>query len=96
MNHLVLSAQIDSIAHLRYSPSGVPVLDFVLTHESTTVEADNTRKVQLTMKSIAMGTLAERVSRFELGSSWFFNGFLGSSKNTKSIVFHIQEIHTVL
>ena len=48
------------------------------------------------MKSIAIGTLAERVQGFELGSIWLFDGFLGSSKNKKSVVFHIQEIRTVL
>jgi primosomal replication protein N len=95
VNHLSLTAQIDFIDNLRYSPSGVPVVDFVLAHESTAVEADKPRKIQLKMKSMAIGTLAERVSGFKLGSSWLFNGFLSSSKNMKSIVFHIQEISTV-
>jgi len=81
---------------LRYSPVGVPVLDFMLLHESTVVEANEPRKIQLEMKSIAIGSLAERVQGFELGSIWSFDGFLGSSKNKKSVVFHIQEINTVL
>lgn len=96
MNRLELVARIDSISMLRYSPVGVPVLDFMLLHESTVVEANEPRKIQLEMKSIAIGSLAERVQGFELGSIWSFDGFLGSSKNKKSVVFHVQEINTVL
>jgi len=81
---------------LRYSPVGVPVLDFMLLHESTVVEANEPRKIQLEMKSIAIGSLAERVQAFDLGSVWLFDGFLGSAKNKKSVIFHIQEIRTVL
>ena len=95
MNRLELNAQIESISVLRYSPGGLPVLDFLLLHESMVFEAGQSRKIQLTMKSIAMGTLAERISRFDLGSTWLFHGFLGSSKNFKSVVYHIQEVHTV-
>jgi len=96
VNRLELVARIDSISILRYSPVGVPVLDFMLLHESTVVEANEPRKIQLEMKSIAIGSLAERVQGFELGSIWSFDGFLGSSKNKKSVVFHVQEINTVL
>lgn len=96
MNRFELIAQIDSLSALRYSPSGIPVLDFVLKHESSVVEADKPRQVQLKMNSIAMGTLADRLSRFELGSNWLFHGFLSSTKNMKSVFFHIQEIQSVL
>jgi len=96
VNRLELVARIDSISILRYSPVGVPVLDFMLLHESKVVEANEPRKIQLEMKSIAIGTLAERVQAFDLGSVWLFDGFLGSSKNKKSVIFHIQEIRTVL
>jgi primosomal replication protein N len=94
VNRLELNAQVQAISVLRYSPSGLPVLDFLLLHESTVIEAGQSRKIQLTMKSIALGVLAERISRFELGSTWLFHGFLGSSKNLKSVIYHIQEIHT--
>ncbi len=96
MNRLDLVAQIDSMSFLRYSPAGLPVLDFMLFHESTVTEADQSRKVQLKLKSIAMGILAEQVSNFQLGSNWSFKGFLSSSQNAKSLVYHIQEIQTVL
>jgi primosomal replication protein N len=95
VNCLELIAKIDSISHLRYSPAGIPVVDFMLIHESAAVEADKSRKIQLKLKSIAIGILAEKVCNFQLGSTWFFNGFLSSSQNMKSITYHVQEIHTV-
>ncbi len=94
MNHLELSAKIDTLSAMRYSPSGLPILDLTLFHESTLLEAGQSRQIQITTKSIAMGILAERVSRFELGSTWLFHGFLASSKNLKSVIFHIQEVFT--
>jgi len=54
VNRLELNAQIESISVLRYSPGGLPVLDFLLLHESTVLEAGQSRKIQLTMKSIAI------------------------------------------
>jgi primosomal replication protein N len=95
VNRLELVAKIDSISNLRYSPAGIPVLDFMLIHESTVVEADKSRIIQLKLKSIAIGILAEKVCNFQPGSTWFFNGFLSSSQNLKSITYHVQEIHTV-
>lgn len=95
MNRFELVAKIDSISNLRYSPAGIPILDFMLKHESSVVEADKSRVIQLKLKSITIGVLAEKICNFQIGSTWFFNGFLSSSQNMKSITYHVQEIHTV-
>jgi primosomal replication protein N len=95
VNCLVLSANIVEISTLRYSPSGLPVVDLKLEHDSNHVEAGITRKVNLMIRSIAMGDMAEVLIQQPIGSSWSFTGFLAVSKNSKSIVFHIQSFQTV-
>lgn len=91
-NHVVLTACIAEIQALRYTPAGLPALDVRLDHESQQQEAGAARKVVATVKAVAFGALAERLARQAPGSSWKFQGFLATPRNSKSVVFHIQEI----
>jgi primosomal replication protein N len=43
------------------------------------------------VKAVAFGTLAERLAKQAIGSVWKFNGFLANARQSKSLVFHIQE-----
>lgn len=78
---------------MRYTPAGMPALDLRLDHESQQQEAGVTRKVQVSVKAIAFGPVAERLARQALGSLWTFRGFLAAARGGKGVVFHIQEIH---
>jgi len=90
-NLLVLSACIAELEALRYTPVGMPALNFRLEHESETQEAGQTRQIKVAVKAVAFGTLAERLVKQPIGSVWRFSGFLGNARHGKSIVFHIQE-----
>ena len=90
-NLLVLSACIAELEALRYTPAGMPALNFRLEHESETQEAGQTRQIKVAVKAVAFGTLAERLVKQPIGSGWKFSGFLGNARHGKSIVFHIQE-----
>jgi len=90
-NLLVLSACIAELEALRYTPAGMPALNFRLEHESETQEAGQTRQIKVAVKAVAFGTLAERLVKQPIGSVWRFSGFLGNARHGKSIVFHIQE-----
>ncbi|MBP8190466.1 MAG: primosomal replication protein N, partial [Aquabacterium sp.] len=63
MNRVLLTAQILERKALRYTPAGLPALDLVLKHESEVVEAQWTRKVQLEVKAVAIGPIAQALSR---------------------------------
>lgn len=95
MNLVQLQARVVEISSLRYSPAGLPLIDFLIEHESTLEEAGNFRQIHLRLKSLAMGAEAEKMSRLELQSQWKFTGFLASSKNSKAVVFHIQRFQSV-
>ena len=90
MNQLVLSARIAQAGALRYTPAGVPALDFQLEHESELSEAGQARQVKVAVRAVAFGGVAETLGRQPIGSNWNFTGFLATPRNGKHPVFHIQ------
>ena len=91
MNRTELTACIAEQAALRYTPAGLPALDLILEHASELEEAGQIRKVQLKLRALAFGSLAERLVKQAVGSVWTFKGFLATPRQGKSVVLHIQE-----
>lgn len=91
MNRTELTACIAEQAALRYTPAGLPALDLILEHASQVQEAGQMRKVQLKLRALAIGSLAERLVKQAVGSVWTFQGFLATPRQGKSVVLHIQE-----
>ena len=90
MNQLVLNASIVEASALRYTPAGLPDLDFRLEHESEVSEAGQLRQVKVAIKAVAFGSVAETLRQQAIGSSWRFTGFLATPRNGKHPVLHIQ------
>jgi primosomal replication protein N len=93
VNRTELTACIAEQAALRYTPAGLPALDLILEHASELLEAGQMRKVQLKLRALAIGPLAERLVKQAVGSVWTFQGFLATPRQGKSVVLHIQEFH---
>jgi len=91
VNRTELTACIAEQAALRYTPAGLPALDLILEHASEVSEAGQNRKVQLKIRALAIGSLAERLVKQAVGSVWTFKGFLATPRQGKSVVLHIQE-----
>jgi len=91
VNRTELKACIAEQAALRYTPAGLPALDLILEHASEVQEAGQMRKVQLKLRALAIGSLAERLAKQAVGSVWMFQGFLATPRQGKSVVLHIQE-----
>jgi len=94
-NFFTLTACIAEASPLRYTPAGIPALNLVLEHTSEVQEAGVTRQVKLTVRAVAFGALAEVSAQSELGKLELFTGFLTNARTSKSIVFHIQDIHPI-
>jgi primosomal replication protein N len=90
-NLLKLTACIAEVEAMRYTPAGLPALNFRLEHESDVLEAGGKRTVKVVMKAVAFGTLAERLAKQSVGSVWSFSGFLANARQGKAVVFHIQD-----
>ncbi|MDO4769751.1 MAG: primosomal replication protein N [Brachymonas sp.] len=95
-NHWCLTAQLAERGALRFSPAGIPAIDCVLQHQSEVMEAGVLRKVQVQLKAVAVGPVAEQLERQTLGMQAQFKGFLGSANRSRpgmsrsSVIFHIQ------
>ncbi len=95
MNQIVLTACIAEVSALRYTPVGLPALDLRLEHESDIEEAGQKRQVKASVKTVAIGALAERLVKLPLGSLWRFTGFIASPRNSKNVVLHIQNFQSI-
>lgn len=94
-NHLVISACISEAKPLRYTPAGLPALDFRLEHVSRTTESGQEREVKADIRAVAIGALADRLAGQEIGSPWRFTGFIATPRNGKSVVFHVQDFQQI-
>ena len=92
MNQLVLSVQLVERGPVRYTPAGLPALDFVLKHESQTTEAGLPRKVSLEIRAVAIGEITRPLAALAIGSSFDTSGFLAAQRNGRGIVFHITQM----
>ena len=95
MNRLDLHAVIAEVSPLRYTPAGLPALDLRLEHASRIEELGQPREVKANIRAIALGTQAERLQTQALGSLWQFTGFIASPRNSKHLVFHIQDFQII-
>jgi len=91
INLLILSACIAEVEAMRYTPAGLPALNFRLEHESEVTEAGGQRSVKAAIRAVAFGSQAERLVKQAVGSVWKFTGFIANARQGKSVVFHIQD-----
>jgi len=93
MNRVLLKAQLLERQALRYTPAGLPALDLVVKHESQVMEADLPRKVQLELKAVAIGNIAQALNRQPIGSDLNVVGFLGATRSGRGVLLHITELN---
>jgi primosomal replication protein N len=93
VNQLVLTACLVEISSLRYTPAGLPALNFSLESDTEVQEMGTKRQVKVSLNALAIGHLAESIGKQALGSVWKFTGFLGAARQGKNVVFHIQEFN---
>jgi primosomal replication protein N len=94
-NRLTITASISEAKPLRYTPAGLPALDFRLEHASRAAEAGLEREVKAEIRAVAIGALADRLAGHEIGSLWRFTGFIATPRNGRSVVFHVQDFQQI-
>jgi len=91
-NEVRLSATVSAREILRYTPAGIPVMSVTLAHQSTQVEAGVPRQVQASMEAVALGPLAQRMDRVQIGQGVRVTGFLANrSRRSRRVVLHVNE-----
>ncbi len=78
---------------LRYTPAGIPVVEFKVDHESERDEAGAKRQVRAQISAVAFEAQARLVSRQNMGSQVRLEGFLSArTKRSKKLVLHVTNI----
>ena len=95
MNQLSLSAQIQQLGQVRYTPAGLMALDASLKAESEVIEAGKPRKVSLEIKAVAVGELATQLQALGIGGHAVFRGFLTHQRNGRGFIAHVTLIEPV-
>ena len=81
---------------LRYTPAGIPAVEFRLRHESQQPEAGSSRRIEAEIGAIAFEAQARLLTGKPLGCSAKFQGFLSAkSKRSKKLVLHVTNIEFI-
>ena len=76
---------------LRRTPAGVPAIDARIAHASEQAEAGAARQVSLELEAVALGEVAERLSKAAPGRSYRFDGFLAQrSRMSRQLILHLN------
>ena len=90
-NTTVLSGTLIGREELRHTPAGMPVLNFRIGHASEQVEAGRPRSISLEIDGVALGEVAEKLSRMPLEGEYSFEGFLAlRSRRSRLTVLHVN------
>jgi len=81
------------LSALRYTPAGIPVVEFKLDHESEQDEAGAKRKVKAEIVAVAFEAQARLLAKMKLNSDLKVEGFLSAkTKRSKKLVLHVTNI----
>ena len=90
-NDVTLDARLAARGDLRFTPAGIPALDFQLAHESTQTEADAARRVACELAGVAIGPLARDLAAVAVGARVRCRGFLARRYRTgSSVALHVN------
>jgi primosomal replication protein N len=96
VNRLEVQGQILELSPLRYTPAGVAVLEFLLSHESEVTEAGQVRRLAFTLVVVALGDLAQMAGTTSLGRTVRVQGFLAPvRKDSPKFRLHAQHIQQI-
>ena len=92
-NRTELSGKLLERGVLRYTPAGLPAIEFRLAHESEQIEAGKPRKVECEMACIALGSTALLLKDAAPSNGLEVTGFLAArSAKSRSPVLHVTKI----
>jgi primosomal replication protein N len=93
VNEVRLAGKAHEVLELRFTPAGIPVLEFRLRHASVQAEAGGSRRVEVDMPAIAFGPLAQRLAEDAPAGEIVASGFLAPrSLRSTQLVLHAQQI----
>ncbi|PSJ18735.1 primosomal replication protein N [Nitrosomonas supralitoralis] len=95
-NQTIICGEIVKLGILRYTPAGIAVIEFTVSHGSQQQEAGVVRKIVFDIIVVAMGKLALTVAEFKLNSRVKLTGFLNRKNHmNQQLVLHSDQIELI-
>jgi primosomal replication protein N len=89
-NQVVLSGEVTQLEQLRFTPAGIPLLSFVLSHDSSQAEAGLSCQTQFRVPARALGEVALSMQVLSAGADVTLQGFLGRrGRHGDRLMLHI-------
>ena len=87
---------VTELQSLRYTPAGIPVVEFRLAHESERAEAGAKRKVRAELDAVAFDAQARLLAAGPMGRLLKAEGFLcAKNRRSKKPVLHVTNIEFI-
>ena len=95
-NEVALSGELTAIEPLRYTPAGIPLVNFRLLHRSQQAEAGLRRQVECEVSGVAMAEVAVAMSRLKPGQAARVKGFLNrKNRMSAQLILHATETQAI-
>ncbi|MEO7559540.1 MAG: primosomal replication protein N [Nitrosospira sp.] len=95
-NQTVICGKIIEIGGLRYTPAGVAVTEFKISHISRQIEAGMPRQVECEISAVALAQMAETIAGIALGTKVKSIGFLAKkSRMSLQLVLHVNNVDLI-
>lgn|GEM_PF-51287 len=92
-NRTELTGTLQERGRLRYTPAGVPAIEFRIVHRSEQIEAGASRRVECEVACVALGPTALLLKEAAPGCAVAVSGFLAArSMKQKTPVLHATRI----
>ncbi len=92
-NQITICGKISKLSALRYTPAGVAVIEFGITHTSNQIEAGKPRKVICDISAVALAQIAAIISELKPGTLVKLTGFLAKkSQMSLQLVLHVDNV----
>ncbi|SFZ79213.1 primosomal replication protein N [Chitinimonas taiwanensis] len=92
-NQVVVTGRLLDVEPLRYTPAGIPALEFRLVHDSSQPEAGVSRQVQCEIACVCLGDKAKTLAVLGTDVEIVVKGFLAArnQRYKHSLVLHISD-----
>jgi primosomal replication protein N len=96
-NQTTICGEISKLGTLRYTPAGVAIIEFGISHASNQIEAGMPRKVLCDISAVALAQIAVIISGMKLGTLVKLTGFLAKkSQMSLQLVLHVDNVVQLL
>ncbi len=93
LNSVTLCGHIAEIKPLRYTPAGVAVLEFRVSHTSWQIHGGMKRQVECEIQALVLDEAAKSAATLNIGASVRLIGFLARRRtNSTQLVLHVNNV----